>query len=75
MPAKSAKIVPGRHQVVEVADDVVGVVQRDVGGREAQRQAGQPADAEHRQERQREQHRRVEPDRPAVAATGSASSG
>ena len=61
-----------RHQrargdhVVEVADDVVGVVQVDVGRRQAQRQPGQPADAEHRQERQREQHRHGEADRPAV---------
>jgi hypothetical protein len=50
---------PRRHDVVEVADDVVGVVQVDVGRREPERQAGQPADAEHRQEGEREEHRRV----------------
>ena len=54
-----------RDDVVEVADDVIGVVQMDVGGGEAERQSGQSADAEHRQERQREQHRRREPYRPA----------
>ena len=48
-----------RHDVVEVADHVVGVVQVDVGGGEAERQAGQAADAEHRQEGEREEHRRV----------------
>ena len=54
-----------RDDVVEVADDVIGVVQVDVRRREAERQAGETADAEHRQERQREQHRRREPDRRA----------
>ena len=54
------------HHVVEVTDDVVGVVQVDVRRGQAQRQTGQPADGEHRQERQREEHRHREPDRPAV---------
>ena len=53
-----------RHHVMEVADHVVGVVQVDVGGR-GQRHAGQAADAEHRQEREREEHRRGEADRAA----------
>ena len=35
----------------------------------AERQPGEPADAEHRQERQREQHRRVEADRRRPTAT------
>ena len=56
---------PRRDDVVEVADDVVGVVQVDVGRRQAERQAGQAADAEHRQEGQREEHRHGESDRAA----------
>ena len=55
----------GRHDVVEVADHVVRVVQLDVGGGEAERQAGEPADPEHRQEGEREEHRGREADRPA----------
>ena len=47
-----------RHQVVEVADDVVGVVQDEVARPEPERQAGHAAQAEHRQEGQREAHRR-----------------
>ena len=54
-----------RHHVVEVADDVVGVVQVDVGAGQAEWQAGQPSDAEHRQERQGEEHRGVESYRAA----------
>ena len=44
-------MVPGRHDVMEMRDDVIGVVQVNVAVAEAQRQAGQAADAEHRQER------------------------
>jgi hypothetical protein len=36
---------------VEVGDDVVRVVQRDVGDVQAERKPGQPADAEHREKR------------------------
>ena len=57
-----------RHDVMEVRDDVISVVQMQVAEVEAERQPGQAADAEHRQERQREQHRRVEPDRTAPQA-------
>ena len=56
---------PRCDQVVEVRDHVIGIVQRDITGRETERESGQAADTEHRQERQREQHRRGEPNRPA----------
>ena len=49
-PREQREDRPGRDHVVEVPDDVVGVVQLDVGEVQAERQAGQPADAEHRQE-------------------------
>ena len=54
-----------RDHVVEVCDDVVGIVQVQIAEVEAQRQARQTADAEHRQEGQREEHGRVEADRAA----------
>jgi hypothetical protein len=48
------------HHVVEVGDDEVGVVQVDVGIQRAEEQAGQAADREQEQERQRVEHRRVQ---------------
>ena len=53
-----------RDDVMEVRDHVIGVVQVEIGGVERERDAGEPADAEHRQERRREEHRgvkRIEP--------------
>ena len=50
------------HHVVEVGDDEVGVVQVDVDGQRPEEQAGQAADREQQQERQRVQHRGLEPD-------------
>ncbi len=41
-----------------MTDHVARVVQRDVGRRQAERQARQAADPEHRQERQCKEHRR-----------------
>ena len=55
----------GRDQVVKMRDHVIGIVQRHVAGGEPERQPGQAADPEHRQEREREEHRRVEGDRSA----------
>ena len=49
-PREEREDRPRRDDVVEVADDVVGVVQRDVRDVQAERQPGEPADAEHRQE-------------------------
>ena len=53
---------PRRHNIMEVGDDVIGVVQVQVAEIEAQRQARQTADAEHRQKAEREKHRRVDAD-------------
>ena len=66
---------PRRHDVVEVPDDVIRVMQVDVARCEAERQTGQSADAEHRQERQGEQHWRVVSNRPAVERQEQARSG
>ena len=54
-----------RHDIMEVRDDVIGIVQMNVAEVEAERQSGQTADAEHRQKRQGEQHRRVKANRTA----------
>ena len=51
--------VAAHHHVVEVRDDEVGVVQVDVDGQRAEEQAGQAADGEEQQERERVEHRRV----------------
>ena len=50
---------------MKVSNHIVTVVQCHVAEVEAQRQTGQTADTEHRQEGQREQHRGVEADRTA----------
>ena len=50
----------GGNDIMEVPDDVVGIVQVDVGAGQAQRQTGQPADGKHRQERRRKEHGRIE---------------
>ena len=52
-----------RDHVVEVTDDVVGVVQVEIDGIEGQRDAGQTSDTEHRQERRGEEHRHGKADR------------
>src|SRR5580765_1796820 len=54
-----------RHDVMEMSDDVVGVVEVKVAIVEAERQTGQTADAEHREERHDEKHRHVETNRTA----------
>ena len=51
-----------RDDIMEMRDDVIRVVQVNVADVEAQRQTGQPAHAEHGQERHRKQHWRVEAD-------------
>ena len=51
--------------VVEVGDDVVRVVQRDVRDVQAERKPREPADAEHREKGDREEHGRVEAYRSA----------
>src|SRR5205823_3903300 len=60
---KKAENSSRSDDIVEVGDDVISVVQVQVAEIEAQRQSGQPANPEHRQERQREEHRRVESNR------------
>ena len=47
-----------RDDVVDVGDDEVGVVDEDVDRRGRHEDAAQAADDEHRDERQREEHRR-----------------
>src|SRR6478609_2301556 len=58
-PREEGEDRPRRDDVVEVPDDVVRIVQRDVGDVEGERKPRQPADAEHRQEADSEQHGRV----------------
>ena len=65
-PCKEREDCSGRDDVVEVADDVVGVVQVDIRGREPEGKSGQPAHPEHRQKRDREERRRREADRAAM---------
>ena len=48
--------------VVEVADDELGVVDMDVGGSCAEDQAGEPADGEEEDEAEGEEHRRFQGD-------------
>ena len=50
------------HDIMKMSNDVIGVVQIQIARREAERQTGQTADAEHRQKAEREQHRRVDAD-------------
>ena len=54
-----------RDDVMEMRDDVIGVVQIKIGRIKRERNAGQPADSEHRQKRGREKHRHIEPNRAA----------
>ena len=54
-----------RDDVMEMRDDVVGIVQVEIGGIESERNAGEAADSEHGQERRGEKHRDIEPDRAA----------
>ena len=68
---KNGEDRPRRHDVMEMADDVIAVVQLNVAGVEAQRQPGQTADAEHRQKADRKQHRRVEANGTAPQAKSS----
>ncbi|OIQ71951.1 hypothetical protein GALL_464280 [mine drainage metagenome] len=51
-----------RHHIVEVRDDVVGVLERSVDGGLAQHHAGHTADGEEEQEAEGEQHRRLQRD-------------
>src|SRR5467141_1473263 len=55
---------PGHHHVVEVRHHVVGVLQLDVDRHDRQHQAGEAPEGEHEQEAHREQHRRLEGERP-----------
>ena len=54
------------HDVVEVRDDEVGVVQVDVEAERRQEQSGQAAHEEQAQEAEDEHHRRLPPDRALV---------
>ncbi len=54
------------HDVVEMADHEMGVVDVDVGGGRAEHQAGQAADGEEQDEGEGEQHRRLPGDRALV---------
>ena len=51
------------HDEVEVRDDEVGVVDVHVDAERRREQAGQPADEEQAEERERPDHRRLQPDR------------
>src|SRR3954469_1700071 len=51
--------------VMEMRDDVIGVVQIKIGGIKCQRNAGEATNAEHREKSGRKKHRRVESNRPA----------
>src|SRR5262249_52428138 len=51
-----------RNDVMEMRDDEKGIEQKKVGRIKRQRNAGQPADSKHRQERDGEKHRDVEAD-------------
>ena len=50
-----------RDNVMEVRDDVIGIVQIKIGRIKCQRNTGQPADSKHRQKRRGEEHRHGEP--------------
>ena len=52
----------GGHHIVEVANHIVGIVQRKVDEIECQRQTGQTTDTEHRQEGGSEKHLGIEAD-------------
>ncbi len=59
------------HHVVEVRDDEVGVVQVQVDAEHPEEEAGEAADREEEEERQRVQHRRAVPDGAARTASRS----
>src|SRR5205814_1876915 len=54
-----------RHDVVEMRDDVVSVVQIEIGGIKCQRDSGKSADAEHREKGGGEKHRHGKSNRAA----------
>ena len=54
------------HDVVEVRDDEVGVVEVDVEAERGQEEPGEAADEEQAQEAERPDHRRLPPDRALV---------
>ena len=54
-----------RNDVMKVRDDVIGIVQIKIGRIKCQRDAGKTADSEHRQKRDGEKHRHIEPNRAA----------
>ena len=54
-----------RHHVMEMGNDIIGVVQRNIAEVKTQRQPGQAADAEHRQKSQSKEHRSIETYRAA----------
>src|SRR5207302_10225779 len=54
-----------RHDVMEMRDDVVSVVEVEIGGVKRQRNAGETADTKHRQERGGKKHRHIKSDRAA----------
>ncbi len=60
--AEESEENPGRHDVVEVADHVVGIVQVQIHEIEGQRQAGKTTNPEHGQEGHRPEHGNVETD-------------
>src|ERR1700694_236765 len=54
-----------RYDVMEMRDDVVSVVEVEIGGVKRQRDAGKTADSKHRQERGGKKHRHIKSDRAA----------
>ena len=64
-PRENRENRPGGHDVVEMADDVVGIVEMHVGYGEPERETCQSADSEHRQKGEREEHGRCEANGPA----------
>ncbi len=64
MPEHGAeKSSGGRDNVMEMRDDIIGVVEMQVGEIEPERQSRKTADTEHGKERQNKQHRNIKSNR------------
>src|SRR5262249_44617181 len=53
------------NDVMEMGDDIIGVVQVEIRGIKSKWNTGKPSDPKHRQKRRGEKHRHGEPDRTA----------
>ena len=64
-PGKERENGAGRNDVMEMRDDVIGVVQIEISRIKRQRNTGQAADAEHREKGSGKEHRHVKSNRAA----------